>query len=293
MFSNTVDMLAFSEAILSNKLLSPIETRKWMKPTSHTSSLGYSVGAPWEILRSNTLTKDRRVIDVYTKSGDLGLYHALMGLIGDYDLVLTVLAGGLEVSVDPETRTEIFSAVLETLLPAIDCATRAEANSHVGTFIDKKTNSSLTLRMDDGPGIIIESFQVQGFDVLSHISSYSIGSAEAALPGNKKPFVEGRLYPVDITSTGGDLNRTHPRALHTKGPSKRTFRAIFEKHTEEKIAALDKKLFNVGGSCESWFNLDRMSYNYLSLAEFVFVSDQHGTVEAVKNAAFDVTLGKT
>ena len=71
MFSNTVDMLAFSEAILSNKLLSPIETRKWMKPISHTSSLGYSVGAPWEILRSNTLTKDRRVIDVYTKSGDL------------------------------------------------------------------------------------------------------------------------------------------------------------------------------------------------------------------------------
>lgn len=291
MFSNTVDMLAFSEAILSNKLLSPIETRKWMKPISHTSSLGYSVGAPWEILRSNTLTKDRRVIDVYTKSGDLGLYHALMGLIGDYDLVLTVLAGGLEVSVDPETRTEIFSAVLETLLPAIDYATRDEANSHIGTFIDKKTNSSLTLKMDDGPGMIIESFQVQGFDVLSHISSYSIGSAEAALPGNKKPFVEGRLYPVDITSTAGD-NRTHARALAAKGPSQSTFRAIFEKHTEEEIAALDKKLFNVGGSCESWFNLDRMAYNYLSLAEFVFVSDQHGAVKAVKNAAFDVTLGK-
>ena len=120
-------MVSFAESIITYKLLSPKKTREWMKPVTHTSSMGMSVGAGWEILRSKTLTEDRRVIDVYTKSGDLGLYHALVGAITDYDIVVTVLSGGEEVTLDPDMRAKIFSTVVQTLVPAIDRAARDEA----------------------------------------------------------------------------------------------------------------------------------------------------------------------
>lgn len=290
MFSNTVDILAFCEAILKNKLLSPAKTRQWMKPVTHTSSLGYSVGAPWEILRSNNLTKDGRLIDVYTKSGDLGLYHALMGVVSDYDIAITVLAAGAEVSINPEARSEIFSTVIQTLLPVIDEAGRQEAadTGYVGRYTDKKNNTTLTLTMDDGPGLVMTDFHVRGFDVLGNIQSYSLASAETGLSGSKK-FVEARLYPVDMSSTAEGY-ATHSRDRYSHRPSQSVWRAAFETSTEEQRAALNGKLFNIDGSCESWFQFDRSSYNYLSLAEFIFVHDQHGHVKTVRNSAFGISL---
>lgn len=295
MFSNTVDLIAFSEAILSHKLLTPVKTRQWMKPRAHTASLGYSVGAPWEILRSDALTADGRVIDVYTKSGDLGLYHALLGVVPEYDISVSVIMGGPEVSLEPHARTETFSKVVQTLFPAIDKASRDEASSEdgfVGTFVDKHTNSSLTLVMDDGPGLLIKEFKVRNFDVLGHIPMYSLGSTESGLSRNKTIYIEGRLYPADMTSSPGEPTRNHTKEWKSQGPSKEVWRAAFETMKPEQKKALDDKLFYKDGSCESWFTLDRSSYNFLSLGEFQFVKDQHGVVKAITNPAFDVMLGK-
>lgn len=279
-------MLAFCEAILKNRLLTVVQTREWMKPISHTSSLGYSVGAPWEILRSNNLTADKRLIDVYTKSGDLGLYHALIGVVPDYDLAITVLTGGLEVTLESHARTAIFSTVMESLLPSIDEAAREETVQRgiVGTFSDRSTNSSIQLRMDDGPGILIDSFIVRGFDVLSNIPKYSLGSLESHSPGSDTVHVEGRLYPSDITGRLGQEWKQNETSTEI------VWRAAFDTLTEEQRAMQNRKLFNIDGSCESWFSLDRSAYNYLSLAEFVFRVDGSGRVKTVHNAAFNVTL---
>jgi len=39
-YSSLNDIMAFGDAILSYKLLSPAQTRKWMKPATSTSSRG-------------------------------------------------------------------------------------------------------------------------------------------------------------------------------------------------------------------------------------------------------------
>ncbi len=287
MFSNTADLVAFCEGILKHQFLSPMKTRRWMKPVTHTSSLGFSVGAPWEILRSSNLTADKRLIDVYTKSGDLGLYHALIGIIPDYDLVISVLTGGVEVTLESQARTEIFSTVMESLLPAIDAAAREDSaeKGFVGSFSDDATNSTLRLSMDDGPGVLIKSFMVRGFDVLANFPNYNLGNMGSNSSGSGGAYVEGRLYPVDITSRcsvqGGGRGNCSAEIV---------WRAAFETLTEEQRALQDSKLFYIDGSCESWFGLDRAAYNYLSLAEFVFRTDSSGRVQDVRNAAFNVTL---
>ncbi|EGX96507.1 beta-lactamase, putative [Cordyceps militaris CM01] len=291
LFSNSVDMISFIESIITNKFLSPKRTREWMKPATHTSSMGMSVGAPWEILRSNTLTQDKRLIDVYTKSGDFGMYHALIGAITDYDIVMTVLSGGQEVSVDPDTRTKIFSTVARTLVSAIDQASRDEASSpkgYAGTYLDKSTNSTLELALDEGAGVAIKEFIVRGFDALSNMPSYSL-SAAATGPRT----VNGRMYPVDINGDA-DFARTHARSRpHGRCSTYTMWRAYFDTTTAAQDVAKDDALFYADGSCETWFNFDQSSYDYLSLGEFVFVHDKSGRVEAVRSPSFGVTFGKS
>jgi hypothetical protein len=69
-YSSTNDLMALVTFILGNKIFSPGQTRKWLKSVTSTSSTGELVGAPWEILRSDNLTSDKRLIEVYTKSSD-------------------------------------------------------------------------------------------------------------------------------------------------------------------------------------------------------------------------------
>lgn len=282
MFSSTNDLISFASAIHTARLLPAPATRAWMKPDAHTSSAGVSVGAAWEILRGDGLTSDARLVDIYTKSGDLGLYHALLGIVPDYDLVVSVLAAGAEVTVDPYARSRIFSAVLRGLLPAVEAAGRAEARTTFeGTYTQESSNASLVLSSDDGPGLLIESFGVRGFDVLSNINSYSLAALESGV--NPSPAkVEGRLYPSDRKSGSG----------HSNGTTTTAWRAIFDSKTDEQRAELDKELFWLDGSCETWFGADRSAYNFLSLSDFHVVQGADGGVLSIVNKAFNVTLTK-
>ena len=55
-----------------------------------------SLQAPWEIFRYtvpvNTLIKTSRIVDTYSKSGDIGLYSTFFGLVPDYNIGISVLA---------------------------------------------------------------------------------------------------------------------------------------------------------------------------------------------------------
>lgn len=299
MFSSTKDMLAFMDAIMSHRLLSPVATRAWMKPKTHTSSLSYSVGAPWEILRSTRLATDGRVVDIYSKTGDLGFYHGHMAIVPDYDISVTVLTGGYEVSQDVHTATEVLSAAVKALIPAIDTAARAEASSahgHVGTYVDKDTNSTLVLAIDHGPGTSIRSFIVRGFDVLAHIGSYSLNAQPPSATSAGKPFVDGRMYPADMSlSQTAPGKRHHPKQREARGgasTSRDVFRAVFETATHEERHTLEDKLFYEDGACESWFTLDRTSYDFQSLSEFQFIKDGNGAVKGVSSEALAVTMAK-
>ncbi|KAH6653158.1 beta-lactamase/transpeptidase-like protein [Truncatella angustata] len=211
------DILAFMEAVASNILLSPVETRKWLKRQSNTTSLSQSVGSPWEILRSDTLTSDKRVVDVYTKSGALGLYNALVGIIPDYDIIFSVMAGGPEVYLNPFSLSQLASTVITNLVPAIEEAGRVEASiSAAGIYIDKTTKSTLELELGDGPGLRVKRLNMRGYNALSDISSYSLQAAAMELSSGidilEVPVIV-RLYPTDITNEHGNTGNSTAEIL--------------------------------------------------------------------------------
>lgn len=273
-FSSVSDMLLLAEGILANKFLTPVETRKWMKPEANTASWGYQVGGPWEILRSDNITSDARLIDVYSKSGDLGLYHSQTVMIPDYDIVISIMTGGREASKDAFVTAQILSAVIQTLLPAIEAAGREDAKTtYGGTYEDKETNSSITFAQDSGPGFKIKSWQMRGFDVLNHIGSYNFNALESGA-STKTAYVDARVYPSN---------------LETKGQM--AWRAVFDKTPPANNTESEKEIFFKDGTCQTWFQQDRMVYNYLPLDLFVFMSSEDG-VESVKSPAFNITLTK-
>jgi hypothetical protein len=273
MYSNTVDLLNFGDAILSNrgKLVSEQQKRQWLKPAASTSSWGYSMGMPWEILRSSTLTVNGRLIDIYTKAGDLGLYHGMFALVPDYDIVVSILMAGPEAS-SGSFSAVVLSDVLRALIPAIDHAARAEAKPRfAGKYVDSASNSSLTISVDDGPGLVLSNWTVRGVDVLLNIPSYSL------TPSSKRVPISARLYPTNLRSSSGD---------------QQTWRAVYQVGSDEDFAKLDERLFMPDGSCVTWGKMDRVNYNYAGLDEFLVSFAKDGTVVGINPQAFDVTIAK-
>ncbi|RKL20380.1 hypothetical protein BFJ68_g3086 [Fusarium oxysporum] len=259
----------------SNKFLTPVQTRKWMKPEANTASWGYQVGGPWEILRGDNITSDGRLIDIYTKSGDLGLYHSQTVLIPDYDIVISIMSGGLEATANPYVTGTILSAVLQNLLPAIEKVGRDDTKeAFAGDYEDKETNSTITFAMDSGPGLKIKSWQIRGFDVLNNIGNYNFNALESNA-STKTPYVDARVYP-------SNLNKK----------SQTAWRAVFDRTNSTADAEYDSALFFKDGTCQTWFQQDRMVYDYLPLDLFVFVEGEEGVSEAVRSPAFNVTLTK-
>lgn len=275
MFSSVSDMLLLADGILSNKFLTPVQTRKWMKPEANTASWGYQVGGPWEILRGDNITSDGRLIDIYTKSGDLGLYHSQTVLIPDYDIVISIMSGGLEATANPYVTGTILSAVLQNLLPAIEKVGRdGTKEAFAGDYEDKETNSTITFAMDSGPGLKIKSWQIRGFDVLNNIGNYNFNALESNA-STKTPYVDARVYPSNLNKKG-----------------QTAWRAVFDRTNSTADAEYDSALFFKDGTCQTWFQQDRMVYDYLPLDLFVFVEGEEGVSEAVRSPAFNVTLTK-
>lgn len=73
-FSSSRDMVKLGQSILNNTQLSPASTRKWLKPWAHTAVWQQAVGLAWEIARWPV---DDRIVDVYTKQGDLGMLDCI------------------------------------------------------------------------------------------------------------------------------------------------------------------------------------------------------------------------
>ncbi|KAI1416252.1 beta-lactamase/transpeptidase-like protein [Hypoxylon sp. FL1857] len=263
-YSNTEDLLAFGEAILTNKLLTPTQTRRWLKPVTFTSSSGEFIGAPWEIIRAENITSDERLIEFYTKGGDVGTFHAMMAMVPDFDFVVSILTSG------PETSSSLvqylFSQTIAALLPAVEAAGEDDAQAaFAGTYVDEATNSTLTLSVDgEGPGLGIEEWVVRGTDVPAHWLNY-LSAIATSLP---QVNLSARLYPSGLTA--GD--RT-------------AWRVAVDLGSPEDIARGDAQLFWPQASCISWGTMDRVVYEFGAVDEMVFSLD-----EANGNAAVSVEL---
>lgn len=272
-YSSINDLMAFGEAILKNKLLSPVETRKWLKPATSTSSRGILLGHPWEIFRADNVTKDGRLIEFYTKAGDITTYHSLFVLIPDYNLTITLLNAGPEVS--GGLLQTLFSEIVKELLPAVEEAGKDEATKvYGGTYTDNKTNSTLTLSVDDEPGFSITNWTVRGIDIASTYLSIGLPPTFPTPPGE----VRFRLYPTGLKSD----TESSWRMMATAGSAEDNDEA------NALFAWPD-------GNCNTWASLDRIVYQLLAHEHFVFTESgkgSDGTAEKLELVGYRVELQK-
>lgn len=266
-YTNTRDMLAFGTAILSSDL--NIDTGSWLKPRAFTSSRGYSIGAPWEIWSSSTLLGSGVPVQIYTKSGDLGLYTNILLLIPDYDIVVSILTAGVEAASTFQFPAQVISPVISALLPALEEANKeSAAAAFAGTYSDEETNSTITLSIDDGPGLSLTNYMVRGIDILPNIPNYSTSASASFKPAN----VTARIYPTNIQE--GD---------------QWSWRAVYKNHDEPSI---DDKLLYPEGGCQTWGIIDRVTYNYLAFDDFIITTAEDGSAKSISPRPFGVSLAK-
>ncbi|KAJ4357228.1 uncharacterized protein N0V89_001803 [Didymosphaeria variabile] len=193
-WSTPNDMLSFLEALQSHKLLSAAQTRKWLQPSSLLPSLYQLVGAPWEIFRPTDIDVTvPRPIDLYTKAGGVAGYSCYAVLVPEYNITLTIHAAG-----DEATRAvqDLLPLVAKPLIAHADGEVRAQAGrKYAGTYISRNGEKRMTLVVDDGPGLRVESPVMNGVAILPTL---------ARMQGLDTEGASARLYPANVGSESSE-----------------------------------------------------------------------------------------
>lgn len=257
------DLSKFGNGILSSALMSRVETRRWMKPVTHTGRFQFSFGRPWEILRYTHASGS--VTDLYTKGGDSGSASTYLVLIPDYNVGFTILGS----SSIPERNPligRIGDLVGNTLLPALEAQAAAEAASNFAGRYESNIdgyNTSLVLSVDQSkrasPGLLIDSFVVNGTDVIESQPFY---------------FAPGARLVPSISSPSNGL-------------------MAFRVATAADAPSVDisDTLFS-GSALGDYIVGDALGYGGVSLSLFVFDVNEDGCATAVEAAAWRARLRK-
>lgn len=267
MYSSTNDLSKLAKAILKSSLLKPVETRRWLKPYANTASLQASVGAPWEIQRVVRDTSDKEVIELYTKSGNTGLYSSLLVLIPDYEVAFTVLAAGDE----PLLVTMLSEMIAQKFLPVIYQISKEETTGAFGGMYKStgSINTTLSLIRDDGPGLLVNRMISNGTDLIAVFQKFG------------GFIVEARIYPTGLTNPVGSNNSM----------AEVSWRSIFRTSPILNSSYTPIEIFNQ--DCVSWSGVDATTYGNNGLDDFVFQVDQHGKAVSVESQALRIALAKT
>ena len=152
-------------------------------------------------MRISGATEDGRVIGLYTKNGGVGLYGSLLILVPDYDVALTILVAGDVSSMEPLAET-----TLTMFLPVIDRIGKIQAASQfAGRYGSSEGgNSSMTLSLDEGPGLNVDQLLSRGKDILAEYHDL-LGSRR------NDTMVSLRLYPTGLRAQNS--NQTHAQDL--------------------------------------------------------------------------------
>ncbi|KAJ9421015.1 beta-lactamase/transpeptidase-like protein [Fusarium oxysporum] len=191
-YSSIADLRRIGQSILTYEMLSPSQTRRWMKPLSFTADPQVAVGAPWEIARVTSTAN--RASWMYTKGGQLGMYSSLMALVPDWGVGLTVLAAGTGAS---GVVGMIPGAMVSKLVPALEQAAKRQARqSYSGRYGDERNGMTVAVQ-DSLPGLGVTSWFFDGRS--------STGSGNVSM----------RLYPTGLqTQTGGKARLESWRAVY-------------------------------------------------------------------------------
>lgn len=220
-----------------------------------------SVGAPWEIYRVNT---PRGVVDVYTKSGGIGVYVSLLVLVPDYDFGWVVLSAADSPGTAGGGLNILTSSIADAFLPAMEAAAKDEAAAvFTGTYkATNGVNSSITIATDGYPGLGVQRWISNGSDIFeSYLTSFGLTSANT---------LAIRLYPTNLMGTS---------------PKQQAFRSMVDALPE----TVPKGFFP---ACGSWGGVDSAMYGIVGLDEFLFHFDENGRAVSVEPRALRATLQK-
>lgn len=267
LFSTTNDLSKLGVALLNSTLLPSEKTREWMKPVTHTSSLRYSVGSPWEIHRF-VHAGSGVVTDLYTKLGDSGFYGGIVVVIPDFDAGFTLLSASTQASRSSEALLAI-DLIVDTLLPALmEQAAIEAAQKFAGTYKAEDLNSSLTLTVvpptQPAPGLNISSWISNGTDITDLVPTLLGG------PGS-------RLVPSIVTEqVTGEIAFRAYTATQTRGPGVGSSSLLFS------------SFYDLG----DWTMLDQLTWGGIATSLFVFDVEGNGTVKSVTPGAYRVKMAR-
>ncbi|KKK21307.1 hypothetical protein P175DRAFT_0478861 [Aspergillus ochraceoroseus IBT 24754] len=268
-YSSPNDLSSFGRSILSHTLLSPALTRRWLTPVSHTSSLNFAVGYPWEIYSFETT----RPVDLFTKTGDLFSYAALIGLLPDHGVGLSVLAAGADSALATGSVPVLANLLSSALVPALEEAAKEEAAKlYTGTYAEASTTnatSAITFTVDDSPGLSVTAWTNNGINMLETVMGFY--GAPNVSDVSVRLYYSGLQYrtPCGSTFVG--------------------FRAIMQSTAAASTPAFDGPFTQ---SCISWQLINVMPYGNVGLDEFLFELNADGDVVSVQPRALRITLAK-
>lgn len=275
-FSSTNDLATLGKAILNSTQLSKAMTHRWMKPSSFVEDFAQGVGRPWEIFRSKV---NGQSVDVYSKSGDCefnvnsslsaanastgGVYSTVFALIPQYDVGITILtATNPGTAAGSTVRTDFPNTLLPIILPVLDDIARSQAiANYAGTYVDSRTNSSLTISSDPpNSGLVVTQWINNGVNALK-LLEYTT------------PDIVLRLQPNQIDYGSGKMGFT-------------SYYASAVPPSEDSNAS--GSFF----SCVGWFDVDEFTYGNIPIGQMVFSLDADGKADEVELRAFRRTLQK-
>lgn len=276
-YSTLTDLTTLGRSILDSTLLPPLITRKWLKPITHTSSLRFSLGSPWEILRESvpvslsSQTNTTRIVDFYTKQGGGDGYTSLLGLSPDHDMGISILTAGPSSSV---TFLAIRQLFVDVWLPAAEQAARDEAMAKfVGNYTLGPTSGVANNDTDSSssfvevslhpaePAILMSKLLSNGTDVMELLRQNSkqlIGGGE----GSARMW----LYPMGLITGSSARSRV-------------AFRGVLG--LAGKSAA---------ENCASWAEGDRLRWGNYPSDLLIFEDGPDGRAQAVEVPVLGMTL---
>ncbi|KAI0525461.1 putative penicillin-binding protein [Xylaria bambusicola] len=262
-YSSSDNLARLGRSILKNKQLSALDTRKWMKPTSHTSSPFFSVGSPWEIWRTRSRITNGRVVDLYTKSGSVGQYDSQLMLLPDYGVTLSILVAG---SSSGSVITVATEMVLQSLIPVLEDITIGEACSNLcGTYESSQpgTNSSITVAADP-VGLYLDRWINRGVDIKA------VAQAYAAQTGSP-PIDSARLQATNLQDKS-------PTNHNTQRNQRVAYRVVFD--TTSENSSRPHRILDPGA--HQWSAIDSIMYGEISVDDFVVHLDANGTAVMIE-----------
>ncbi|KAI8633034.1 putative penicillin-binding protein [Xylariaceae sp. FL1651] len=264
-YSSSNDLAKFGRSILLHKQLSALDTRRWMKPKSHTASLYFSVGSPWEIWRTRGQVTSGRVVDLYTKSGSVGQYNSHLILIPDYGVAISILAAG---SSSGSTISIMAEMVLQSLIPVLETRALNEAcRSLCGTYESAQAslNSSITISAD-AEALYLRQWINRGVDVKSVAQAYAADTGSAPI----KSFRLQATNLQDSLNVGGV----------TKGVRRVAYRAIFDTTIGNTSIAVPPRVLDTNS--RQWDSVDSVMYGEVAFDDFVVHIDSNGTAVMIE-----------